>query len=536
LAGIQAALLAHTAWDKSDTVDEPVYLAAAVSQWVSRDFVPNCESPALPKWGFALALRLVDADVLQTKGPHPLWSRSTEDLRRNLFAARLATVAVTTLGGLALWLAARRFGERAALLTHALWCFSPSVLAAGALATLDAWVASLCAVVLLAAVRFVEAPGPARAAAVGLALGFGAASKVTALGLAPLLVVAGGLWLWLRARAEKRPWIGDAVRSGVALALAWLLALWAIYAFSVGEIEVGTEMGPGRRLGPLPFPAWFQGLHEQWQHGRGGHLNYLFGEVGFTGWWWFYLAALAFKTTLGAQGLVLLRLGAWLRRPPERKRLLTDLLLLSWPALLLVVLSWGKTQNGIKYLLPAFPFFLAWAGRGIDDAARAFPAWGARATVALFLLGASETLRLHPHHLMFFNLWAGGPEGGPRYLIHGDDWGQDLRRLVEVQRKRRLIPLYYTRYTGEPTKWGLIYDRPTCTPRPGWYALHAVEVHRPKRIAAGCLDWLTVEPPDARIGYSIYLYKVDKKRIERLVAERGTKAPFWRSGPPEASP
>ena len=82
----------------------------------------------------------------------------------------------------------------------------------------------------------------------------------------------------------------------------------------------------------------------------------------------------------------------------------------------------------------------------------------------------------------------------------------------------------------------MIYDRPTCTPRPGWYALHAVEVHRPKRIAAGCLDWLTVEPPDARIGYSIYLYQVDKGRIQRLIAERGTKTPFWRSGPPGASP
>jgi hypothetical protein len=474
--------------------------------------------------------------VLAAKGTHPLWSRSTEDLRRNLFAARLATVAVTTLGGLALWLAARRFGESTALLTHALWCFSPSVLAAGSLATLDAWVASLCAVVLLAAVRWIEAPTMARAAAVGLALGLAAASKVTALGLLPLLVLAGAFWLRRRRRAESRPWAGDVVRSSAVFAVACVLGLWTVYGFSVGEIEVGTDLGPGQRLGPLPFPAWFQGLYEQWQHGRGGHLNYLFGEVAFTGWWWFYLAALALKTTLGAQALVLLRQGAWFRRPPERRRLTVDLLLLSWPALLLVILSWGRTQNGIKYLLPAFPFFLAWVGRGIDDAARAFPAWGARAAVALFLLGASETLRLHPHHLMFFNLWAGGPEGGPRYLIHGDDWGQDLRRLVEVQKQRKLLPLYYTRYTGEPTKWGLIYDVPTCTPRPGWYALHAVEVHRPKRIEAGCLDWLTVEPPDARIAYSIYLYKVDKKRIERLKAERDTPTPFWRSGPPPASP
>ena len=100
-----------------------------------------------------------------------------------------------------------------------------------------------------------------------------------------------------------------------------------------------------------------------------------------------------------------------------------------------------------------------------------------------------------------------------------------------------MFPLYYTRYTGEPTKWGLIYEPAGCEPRPGWYALHAVEVHRPKRIAAGCLDWLTVDPPDARVGYSIYLYRVDKRRIEQLRVARATRTPFWRSGrPPGASP
>ena len=59
-----------------------------------------------------------------------------------------------------------------------------------------------------------------------------------------------------------------------------------------------------------------------------------------------------------------------------------------------------------------------------------------------------------------------------------------------------------------------------------------MEVHRPQRIAPGCLDWLTVEPPDERLGYSIYIYQVNKERIERLRAERATPAPFWRSGPP----
>jgi hypothetical protein len=64
-----------------------------------------------------------------------------------------------------------------------------------------------------------------------------------------------------------------------------------------------------------------------------------------------------------------------------------------------------------------------------------------------------------------------------------------------------------------------------------------VEVHRPRRIEAGCLDWLTVEPPDERIGYSIYIYFVNKERMERLIAARATPHPFVRTGPgPAQSP
>jgi hypothetical protein len=55
-------------------------------------------------------------------------------------------------------------------------------------------------------------------------------------------------------------------------------------------------------------------------------------------------------------------------------------------------------------------------------------------------------------------------------------------------------------------------------------------VHRPKRLPEGCLDWLTVEPPDSTLGGSIYLYQVNRERIARLEAERGHRAPFWKSG------
>lgn len=541
---VQAVLLAHTAWDKSDTIDEPFYLAVSIPQWLHLDLATNCESPALPRWGFALALRVVDPplfDESSGRGRHPLWSRATPETRRNLFAARAATILITLAGGLFLWSAARRFGDGVAFVTHALWCFSPTVLANGALATLDAWVASLSCIVIWATMRLVTRPTPGRAVVVGIALALAAASKVTALGLVPVAAAVGAGSVWREGRERGRPWLRPLVAVAGGLALGFLVTLWAVYGFRFGVVDTarpcGKESGLASHLvGPLPFAPWFEGLLSQLVHGRRGHLSYLFGQVGAAGWWWFYVAAVAFKTTVGAQVLAVLRLGAWAKSRPPRTELLTDAALLAYPLLLVIVMSVGRAQNGIKYILPAFPFAMLWAGRALPDLRRAFGRWGVTAAAAAVLAGVVESMAVHPHHLMFFNVWAGGPEGGPRYLVAGDDWGQDQRRLGEWQRTAKPWRLFYTYYNGDPAHWGVVYEPPPCEPQPGFYALHAVEVHRPKRLRPGCLDWLTVEPPDARIGYSIYLYQVNKPRIARLEAERGRIAPFWRSGPEAGAP
>jgi hypothetical protein len=541
LALMQGVLLLRTAWDKSDTGDEPVYIGAAALLWAHRDYTYNNPAPVLPKWAYAVALRVVDPWIASappewsTVISHMLWARRTERLRANLFAARSATVLVTVLGGLLLWAAARRFGEGAALVTHALWCVSPSILANGALATLDGWVAAMMCLVLWTGVRLHEQPTLRRFGESGAALGLALACKVTALGVAPMLAVVGVAALRRQGRTARALWPAAAEGLAVSAGVTFVV-MWSLYGLTVGPVStelLAERFGwTARTTPPLPMPAWIAGLLHQWALGSAGHRTYLFGEVRTHGWWWFYLAAVALKTTIGAQALGLFRLVSWMRARPLRASLLVDAALLAYPALLFVFMSRAPTQTGIRYLLPAFPFVMAWLGRALPDLSRAFGRGGRVAALACVVASAVESLSVHPHHLMFFNRWAGGPVGGPRYMILSDDWGQDQRRLGEWIRERGLPGVFYTFYTGMPRKWGVEYRPPPCAPRRGVYALHAVEVHRPRRIERGCLDWLTVEPPDERIGYSIYIYHVNKERLDRLVAARGTPSPFWRSGAP----
>jgi hypothetical protein len=178
---------------------------------------------------------------------------------------------------------------------------------------------------------------------------------------------------------------------------------------------------------------------------------------------------------------------------------------------------------------------MLWVGRGWADARRAFGRAGPLLCLVLLASGAAEVLARHPHHLMFFNAWAGGPANGPRYLIHRLDWGQDKRRLGRWLRAHGVKRVYYAPYGGEPAQWGIHHEPVPCEPTLGVYALHAVHVHRPTlNLKPGCVDWLTVEEPDERIGYSIYVYRVNAERLLRLRKARNTMKPFWRSGPSPA--
>ena len=134
---------------------------------------------------------------------------------------------------------------------------------------------------------------------------------------------------------------------------------------------------------------------------------------------------------------------------------------------------------------------------------------------------------------MFANARVGGPVNAPRYLVHRLDWGQDKRRLGEWLRANGITRVYYARYGGRPAQWGIPAEPVPCQPTVGIYALHALQVHRPveEHFRPGCVDWLTVEPPDERIGYSIYVDRVDAERLVRLREKRNTPTPFWRSGP-----
>jgi hypothetical protein len=169
---------------------------------------------------------------------------------------------------------------------------------------------------------------------------------------------------------------------------------------------------------------------------------------------------------------------------------------------------------GVRHVLPMYPMLAVCAGVGLTGLwswTRARPA-GAVLSVILagWLIG--ESVRAHPDYLPYFNQLAGDhPE---EVLVAGDlDWGQDLGRLVDTLRARKIQHLSLT-YFGKAdlTKQGLppFTDLKPNTPTTGWVAASIYSIRL--GMQGGRYDafaWLGRHTPVARIGRSILLYYIE---------------------------
>ncbi len=212
------------------------------------------------------------------------------------------------------------------------------------------------------------------------------------------------------------------------------------------------------------------------------------------------------KTTIAVQALAALALlwrclSGGLRRQD---------LLLAYPLLLLLVMSTGKIQLGMRYLLPAFPFVMLWLAMTLAPLRRV--------SFAVLGFGALSLLLIHPDELMFFNAWSGGPDQGGKALVQGSDWCQDRSALGRWQRDNQVNDLRYSGCGLHEAGWGIAAEHASCSAEAGTYAIQLSEMFSPIHNRPHCFDWLMKEPPDARLGHSIWLWRVDGARAARLAA------------------
>ncbi|HEY6343735.1 MAG TPA: phospholipid carrier-dependent glycosyltransferase [Bryobacteraceae bacterium] len=529
---------------ESNIADETTELAAGYSYWRTGDFRMNPEHPPLAKLLAAaplLAFRLklpVDsaswANVDELRFGVEFFDVNVQKVDMFLLAARLTSISVTFFLGLSIALWARAtFGPAAALIALVLYSFDPTIIAHGRYVKNDVPLALFAFLACIAWGAFLKRPAALRLLAASVALGLGLATKFSALYLLPVFAIVLVIRRWQSPR-------GFSLRLGIfsLFAVATLAACVVFLVYAVPAAAHGVRLrgfdfhvlrdlldrSESGALARIAHPVarthpFFEGLTIFLDHNTVGHPSYLLGMHGMKGWWYYFPVAFAVKMPVST--LIFLALAGF-----TGVRMLGSVRLrsvsFSWFVLAASVLVFcalclaGHVDIGVRYELPAWPPLLVLSA-AIFTRARFRHAAAILSFVVLGL--AVESISIYPHYLAFFNVLAGGPSRGAKILADSNiDWGQDAKEL-RIWLRAHPAPRFCVDYFGTAKLEWLGIGGPSLAYR--WsnerrvlldcVAVVSVNQLEGVYVNPGEYAWLRSISPDARIGYSIYVYDLPRR-------------------------
>jgi hypothetical protein len=452
---------------------------------------------------------------------------------RNLSLARLGELPFLVLAAFVVWSWSRRlFGEEVALMSVLIFTMLPPILGHAGLATTDMAAAATCAAALYAFSRWLDRGDIRHSLVLGFTLALAVLSKFSSFLFLPACALALLAWRW---RASKLVHLaGWQKRRFLAVGLIGLVAcllIWAGYRFSFGPLadtgkplgyrSVDAIAGGGGPLHDLahraavslrlPAPEFIRGVWSAKARAKDDPGGYIFGKIRPGRCWYFFLVALAVKSPLAflimaGTGVVVLVNGY---RPRTDGHALEPavaavaILLVSMPVII---------HMGLRHILAVYPLLSIPAGFGAVSLwnQAGHRRWARGAT--LFLLGwlVFSSVHAHPDYLPYFNELAGShPE---RILVDSDlDWGQDLLRLSDVLRARKVDRLSLAYFgTADPSQHRLppFTDLAPFQPTTGWIAISMFNLKGGWPWLVGAYSWLETYKPVALVGHSIRLYYI----------------------------
>ncbi len=554
------AQVAFTARETSITLDEPLHIASGYACLVTGDYRLVEEHPPLLKMLQAAPLLLADP-ALPDPRTRPGWNdgdlimvaqhlivpyRPIDPL---VYAARVPTMLVgIILGALIFRWGADVFGQLGGLLALALYSFDPNILAHASVAGTDLGAACAIFGAMYLFWRWIREPrGPrwkrALVAAVGLGLALGV--KTTVLMLGPIF--AGFILL---GRPRQHP-LAAYLRQGLGIVAIAFLTLWAIYRFEIGPVA-GLPF-------PIPAASHLKPLFKLQIHMREGHSAFLMGKNYHHGDWRYFPIAFALKTPLLTLTLLLITAGrlinAALHAPGKIKQRARQIAAVgALPAFYFAVSLTSGINIGYRHLLPILPFIYVGVASCSAQIITAHTAFITRRAIhvtsfILFLSYAATTLTLFPWYLSYFNVLAGGPDGGYHYLADSNvDWGHTWKALQRYLEAENITVFNLSQYTiNDPHAYGLDYtpippwpDAPPVLPQrfapaPGIYAISANQLQGLTVALPEMYDYFRHLRPKARIGHAMHIYEIAPYPNMSWIAQCSTPvvplpAEIWQEG------
>ena len=554
------------------TMDEVAHLPAGYGYLTQKDMRLNPEHPPLIKDIGALPLLFIknikfpseipawksDINGQWNFGRYFLYNTGNPADKMILWGRMPMILILILLGFFIFKWAKELFGNKAGLLALFLFSFSPTLLAHGRLVTTDVGAAAGVTVATYYFLKSLKSPVKKNIIIAGIVFGIAQLLKFSAVLLVPFFGIIGLVW-WLK----KSGTFLQTIRTGFLVFLIGFLLIWPVYQFhtwnypkdrQVSDTEFYLKDTPEFIKKPIifasdkpilrPYALYLTGVSMVFQRVAGGNTTYFLGEVSNIGWRSYFPIVYLIKEPLAFHILTLIALlyVAWfiLRRFSKGGRIETikNWLRLHFPEfsmLVFVGIYWavsiqGNLNIGIRHLLPVFPFTILLVSGAVSNLLKE-PFLKLKCFLLAFLISwqAVSVISVFPHFLAYFNESVGGPESGYKYVVDSNlDWGQDLKGLKNWVEKNGIDTIYLDYFGGgDPqyylgTKfspwWGS--RNPKELPKGSYLAVSAsfLQGGQGKKIPGlqapeGYYLWLNEYSPVAKIGYSIFIYKIEEINI-----------------------
>ncbi len=478
------ALSSLAIFAKSPTFDESVHLAGGYTFWTLDDYRINPENGNFPQRWAALPLLFRSDIKVPLDSSHWLEAKewffsffflfkSGNDPDSLFIPAKFMMLILSLALCVAVFLISREiFGGRGALISLCLCALSPTVLSQSSLVTSDLAAALfflLSSYFIWRNFRTVNISNTLFCSA-SLALLF--LSKMSA----PIIIPFYLLAIFARLRSAE-PTIcefrggrtvldgqGGRIKALAPLILVHIfavyIAIWASFGFRYTQVPPGSpsaaavalqwdDLAKGEKdtldnaiiatdkFGLLPR-GYLHGFLYVKKH-LGKRISFMDGEKSNKGFAFFFPYCFVIKTPIPVMVLCAASIFLLLRLSNSKSELahlahLAGLAPLAIFAGLFAIFAVSSGINiGHRHLLPLYPMLFILCGVLGDARATGRSRWiKALAGVCAVCL-AFESVAIAPHHIAYFNQFAGGPRNGYKLLVDSSlDWGQDLKELKKV--------------------------------------------------------------------------------------------------------
>ena len=484
-----------------------------------------------------------------------------------IFWGRIPMILILLLLGFYIFKWAKElFGNKVALLALFFFSFCPNFLANGRLVTTDVGAAFGVVFATYYFIKALKAPSVRNIILAGLAFGVAELLKFSLILLIPLFTLMGFLW-WL----TKSGTLLQTLKIGILVFVIGIILIWPVYQFHTLNYPAEKQLQDTRlylkdTIGfikkpiifasdkPIlrPYALYATGLSMIFQRVAGGNTTYFLGEVSNLGWRSYFPVVYAIKVPLAFHILTIIALlyAAWSIKRPfwqntfSRANNWIKSHFAEFSMLVFIVLYWvvsikGNLNIGIRHLLPVFPFTILLVSaatinwlkeprlKKISPVRNSRFLSGVKCLFLAVLISwqAASVISIYPHFLAYFNELAGGPDNGYEYVVDSNlDWGQDLKRLTKWVNDNKIDkiyldyfgganPDYYLKEKFEPW-WGT--KNPAELPKGSYLAVSASFLQGGRGIRVSDFAgpdsfylWLNKYTPIIKIGYSIFVYKID---------------------------